>query len=204
MTLTNPAGFYSAARKTVMGPRIEQNEVDGCNIILRFCEGLPISWAAYALATAWHETAHTMEPIAERGGNSYFTRLYDVQGKNPERARRMGNTVRGGGPRYRGRGFVQLTWKVNYERAAKVTGYPLAGNPDLAMRPDIAGQIMRHGMVEGWFTGKRFSSYLPASGKATRNSFIAARRIINGTDKAALIADYALQFQDALEAGGWQ
>jgi len=29
------------------------------------------------------------------------------------------------------------------------------------------------------------------------------RRIINGTDKASMIAGYALQFQEALQEGGW-
>jgi hypothetical protein len=30
-----------------------------------------------------------------------------------------------------------------------------------------------------------------------------ARRIINGTDKNTKIADEALKFQEALQAGGW-
>jgi len=33
--------------------------------------------------------------------------------------------------------------------------------------------------------------------------FTHARRIINGTDKAVMIAGYAAKFQDALIAGGW-
>jgi hypothetical protein len=63
---------------------------------------------------------------------------------------------------------------------------------------------MRKGMDEGWFTGKAFKHYLPQHGNATRDQFIAARRIINGTDKAALIADYAMAFQGALRGGGWE
>ena len=45
--------------------------------------------------------------------------------------------------------------------------------------------------------------YLPAQGLAVEREFREARRIINGTDKASLIAGYALDFQDALKAGGW-
>ena len=68
--------------------------------------------------------------------------------------------------------------------------------------PDIAAKIMRDGMVEGWFTGKRLGDYLQGS-FATLVQYQGARRIINGTDKAALIAGYAIQFESALAKGGW-
>jgi len=80
---------------------------------------------------------------------------------------------------------------------------PLEAQPDLACRPDIAAKIMRAGMTEGWFTGKAFRHYLPTAGTASKAQFVEARRIINGTDKALLIAGYALQFQTALVKGGW-
>ncbi|MDB5447233.1 MAG: hypothetical protein JWQ97_2550, partial [Phenylobacterium sp.] len=35
-----------------------------------------------------------------------------------------------------------------------------------------------------------------------RAQFTAARRAVNGQDRAGLIADYAMRFQDALLAGG--
>jgi hypothetical protein len=43
---------------------------------------------------------------------------------------------------------------------------------------------------------------LPLGGRATRAQFTAARRIVNGQDRASLIADYAMRFQDVLLAGG--
>lgn len=201
--MQEPRKFFDKCRATVMGPDLDDNEVSGANAILTALDGLPKSWVAYALATAWHETAHSMQPIKEFGGPTYFTRMYDIKGRNPARAKSMGNTSPGDGPKYCGRGYVQLTWKVNYAKAGTKLSADLVNNPDLAMQPDIAAGILRHGMREGWFTGKSFQSYLPASGLATREQFIAARRIINGTDKAAAIAKYALEFQDALVAGGW-
>ena len=108
------------------------------------------------------------------------------------------------GAKYCGRGYVQLTWKANYAKAAEKLNVDLVGDPDLAMSKDIAALILRHGMREGWFTGKSFQSYLPAEGQANAAQFQAARRIINGTDKSALIAKYAMQFQAALLAGGWE
>jgi hypothetical protein len=59
-------------------------------------------------------------------------------------------------------------------------------------------------MRDAWFTGKSFQSYLPAAGLADKAQFTAARRIINGTDKASLIAGYAIAFQAALVAGEWE
>jgi hypothetical protein len=59
----------------------------------------------------------------------------------------------------------------------------------------IAAKVMRVGMTEGWFTGKSFASYLPASGPASFAQFKDARRIINGQDRAADIANYAIEFQ---------
>ena len=202
--MKEPRKFFDCCRKTVMGPTLEPKEVSGANAVLEAMEGLPKAWVAYALSTAWHETAHTMQPIKEYGGRSYFTRMYDVRGRRPNTARRYGNTSPGDGPKYCGRGYVQLTWKNNYIKAGKKLGVDLVGNPKLAMDRGIASKIMRHGMREGWFTGKRFDSYLPASGEASRAQFRSARRIINGTDKSAQIARYALEFQAALVAGGWE
>jgi predicted chitinase len=194
--------FFDSCRAGVMGPELDNDEVSGADAILTACAGLPLAWTAYALATAWHETAHTMQPVKEYGGPRYYARMYDITGARPTLARKMGNTTPGDGPRYCGRGYVQLTWKVNYAKAGQKLGVDLVGNPDLAMDRDIAGLILRHGMKEGWFTGKSFASYLPA-GVATAAQFTAARRIINGADKASLIASYAVKFQSALQAGGW-
>lgn len=186
-----------------MGPTLDGDEVSGAEAILDAMAGAPLTWTAYALATAWHETAHTLQPIREFGGPAYLRRMYDVEGQRPDLARKMGNVNPGDGVRYCGRGYVQLTWRVNYRKAGEALGYPLEGNPELAMRRDIAAQIMRRGMTEGWFTGRSFDDWLPKEGTADRPAFVSSRKIINGSDKADLIATYALQFQAALVAGGW-
>lgn len=204
MTLANPKAFFDRVRGAdLLGPTLTPSEVAGCNAILAACDGWPLAYTAYALATAYHETAGTMQPIKEYGGNEYLRRNYDVTGRDPVRARKMGNAEPGDGVRYCGRGFVQLTWFVNYQRAARELGEPITANPDLAMRPDIAARIMRLGMAEGWFTGRKMANFLPSAGRATRGQFTKARAIINGTDKAEKIAQEALDFQDALTAGGW-
>jgi putative chitinase len=195
--------FFDACRAGIMGPTLDNNEVSGASRILEAMANTPISWCAYALATAWHETAFTMQPIKEYGGPRYFTEMYDVKGKRPTLARNNGNVNPGDGAKFFGRGYVQLTWRSNYRRAGVKIGVDLENTPDSALNPDVAAKIMRFGMQDGWFTGKSFATYLPASGQANEAQFVQARRIINGVDKAAKIAKYAMQFQAALAAGEW-
>jgi putative chitinase len=197
------AAFFDDLRHGLLGPSLDNNEVSGCEAILDAMAGQPIAWCAYALATAYHETAHTMQPIKEYGGARYFFRMYDRQGQRPKVARNLGNTQPGDGAKFAGRGYVQLTGRANYQKAGDKLGLDLVAQPDLTMRPDIAADIMREGMLHGWFTGKAFFSYLPAVGLPNRAAYVNARRIINGVDKAGPIADYAIKFETALVKGGW-
>lgn len=184
----------------LLGPSLSQSEVDGLNAILDAMAGSPLAYAAYALGTAYHETAHTMQPVDEGGGTAYFTRMYDPlpAGNRPWVATRLGNTKPGDGALFHGRGYVQLTGRGNYRKAGAILGVDLEGRPELAKVPANAARIMREGMGAGWFTGASFRHSLPDTGPATRDQFFGARRIINGRDRAEDIAEYALQFQAAL------
>lgn len=53
---------------------------------------------------------------------------------------RMGNNSSGDGYKYRGRGFIQLTGKANYQAFAKATGIDAVSNPDLLNNPDMAAK----------------------------------------------------------------
>lgn len=184
----NKEAFYKSVRSGILGPTLEDDEVEGCEAILAAMASAPLANCAYALATAYHETNATMQPVEE----AYW----------------LSDTWRKKNLRYwpwHGRGYVQLTWQANYQRADEelhLNG-ALLKNPDKAMEPLIAAGIMRRGMDEGWFTGKSFSSYLPSHGPAALEQFRKARRIINGTDRDLLVARHAMQFQTALIAGGW-
>jgi hypothetical protein len=127
---------------------------------------------AYIFATVQHETAGTFEPIEEYGGK--HTRY---------------------APWY-GRGFVQLTWQPNYEKYAKIFGIPL-GDGSWALEPDKAAYILVHGMKTGAFTTKRLNQYIHDGVR----DYVGARRIINGTDKASLIAGYAEKWFTKLSKG---
>ncbi|MEA1071298.1 hypothetical protein [Sphingomonas sp. LY160] len=190
--LANPASFFGHMRSTrVLGPTVTASEVEGCEAILKACAdaGWSIAWTAYALATAFHETAGTMLPIREYG-----------RGKG----RKYGRPGADGQIAY-GRGYVQLTWPYNYERADEELGLGgmLIRDFDLALDHAIAARVLIGGMAGGWFTSKSLKTCLPDP-RGTLAQFIAARTIINGRDKDRLIAGYAVEFQKALVAGGWE
>ncbi|TGR84601.1 carboxypeptidase [Mesorhizobium sp. M2D.F.Ca.ET.223.01.1.1] len=141
--------------------------------------GLLRNQAAYCLATCWHESAHTMKPVREYGGEAYLkSKPYYP---------------------YVGMGYVQLTWKANYRKASGKVGVDLVASPQLALDPQYAAPILVIGMQEGWFTGKKLSDYITLQS----SDFTNARRIVNGTDKAAVIAGYAKQYDALLQADGY-
>jgi predicted chitinase len=146
---------------------------------------------AYCLATFKWETAHTMRPIDEHGGNIYFNKRYNPAtqaGKN------VGNTQPGDGALFHGRGYVQLTGRANYNKAKKLTGVDLIANPDKAKDPELAYNIAIQGMTDGWFTGKKLANYF--AGETA--DYVNARRIINRLDQADRIADIARRFSEIL------
>lgn len=150
-------------------------------LIINTCKakGVLRNQCAYVLATAYHETAHTMKPITEMGGLNYLKHK----------------------PYYPfiGRGYVQLTWDYNYRKASTKLGVDFVKNPWLLLQAQYAAPVLVIGMAEGWFTGKSLSSYITLS----KSDFIGARRIINGTDRASLIAGYAQQYNDLLLLEGY-
>lgn len=203
--LGNAGAFFASVKASLFGGALRQEQVDGLNALEKAFgdAGWGMAWASYGLATAYWETARTMQPIKEHGGPAYFKRMYDPQGERPHVARQLGNTVPGDGVKFAGRGYVQLTGRANYKRAGEALGIDLLADPDKAMECGNAAQIIVCGMGKGWFSGRKLADTLPTSGPASVSAFKASRPIINGTDKAAEIAAIAGKFQDALKSGEW-
>lgn len=143
--------------------------------------GATVQQTAYILATGWWETARTMKPVRE---GFYLG----------DRAEAFRRTLRYY-PWY-GRGQVQLTWEANYRRAGTEIGANLIADPDLALSAEIAAEVLVQGSLEGWFTGGKHK--LPDYVGAGRCDYVNARRVINGLDCAARIAELADEYEDAL------
>ncbi|VVO40422.1 hypothetical protein PS691_05687 [Pseudomonas fluorescens] len=147
---------------------------------------------SYMLATARHETyyypdAEFFSEKPEVGKLSYFNKYDPVLASDPEgreTARRNGNTQEGDGFKYRGRGCVHLTWKNNYQKFSNLLFFDFVSNPDAAAKFEYSIPIMIIGMTKGMFTGKKLADYL----NINKVDYLAARKIINGTDEKVLIA----------------
>ncbi len=171
--------------------RFTQGQVDGLNFLVQETRDMDLKQRAYLFATTFHETARTMQPITEYGGVKYFDK-YDTG----RLAAALGNTPEkdGDGYKYRGRGYVQITGRSNYQKAKDYLGVDFINSPDLVLEPKWAIKIIKLGMKEGWFTGRKLEDYI----NKTSVDYVNARRIVNGTDKASTIAGYAAVFEKAL------
>lgn len=192
--LRDPREFFKGVR-SVTGA-LSDAQVDIINRLLIDAAHWPIGWMAYALATCWHESS--LMPIKEKGGAAYLSK-YDTG----PLAKRLGNTPEadGDGVFFAGRGLVQITGRYNYTKAGEALGVDLLSDPDKALDPDNAVRILIWGLEGGKFTGIALKDCITERG--THDSFVKARRIVNGTDRAQQIAGHAERFQAALDAGGW-
>jgi hypothetical protein len=164
--------------------KLDQNEVSALDNFLDFVDSsfkdLSIPQWVYVFATTFHETKATFLPVRE---------AYWIPNAEAWRKKNLRYYP------YYGRGYVQITWKDNYSKFAKLMGLDFENNPDLVMDPDNAFHIMIYGFIHGSFTGKKISDYINITKKDYKN----ARRCINGTDKADLIASYANIFEQILK-----
>ena len=168
--------FFAAIRAPLFGGRLTPGQVDGLTRIMDDIDARPVTdlrWRAYMLATTFHETAATMQPIEEIG-------------------RGAGHPYANGG--WWGRGLVQLTWPQNYAVWGKRLGVDLVGHPELAMTWPVALPVLVNGMALGLFTGVGLPRYFSAAADDPAG----ARRVINGVDRAEMIAGYHRAFLAAL------
>lgn len=164
-----------------------------------------LRWLAYILATAMHESNDTFEPVAEgywiKPDSKRVNALYNYYSKNNPGALRTIFPNGKNGTAYYGRGrVVQLTHDFNYKLASlEIYGdLRLYNNPDMILTdPECDMLVTFNGMYKGWFTGRKLQDFFPL-GSSSSNP-VSARKIINGLDKANLIAGYYKRFYDLLE-----
>lgn len=115
------------------------------------------------LAQLAHESCE-FRYFEELGDDAYFHQ-YDPGQPNTA----AGNTQPGDGPRYHGRGPIQLTGRANYRAAGQALGLDLEGNPEQAAAPDIGFRIAQ------WYWTSRNINALADAG-----DFAAVTRAVNG------------------------
>ncbi|WP_199091554.1 peptidoglycan-binding protein [Bosea sp. ASV33] len=146
---------------------------------------------AYGLATTRREVGAGMVPVREgfcktdAAARAYVAKHYPNKGYSKP-AGPWGHV-------YYGRGIVQLTWLDNYEREG------IAADPDRALDPEFAAELMFKGLLDGRWNGqgKGIAYYLPTDGPDDLKN---ARRTVNLTDHWEEIAGFYRQFMAAIAA----
>lgn len=181
--MINKVVFYQKLRDNRLFKTLTNDQVKSIDSILFECEKQGINdlrQVAYILATAYHECYNPkhpetrLTPMKEFGGETYLkSKKYYP---------------------YVGAGFSQLTWDYNYKKEATRLGIDLVNHPELILDIPIAANSHVYCMAHGTYTGKKLSDYI----NDLKCDFLNARRIVNGKDKAELIAGYAQKFLSCL------
>ncbi|CAN7224497.1 hypothetical protein [Neorhizobium sp. LjRoot104] len=199
----NRHAFFDFVRTRLFKGRLVTGQVEGLTAILDGWrerggqdEHPPL---AYVLATAFHETAATMQPVRETLAASDRSAIARLDAAFA--AGRLGSVKTpywrpdADGKSWLGRGLVQLTHRRNYEAMSNVTGIDLVADPCRAMEMPVSVAILIEGMRRGSFTGRKLGDYFGQAGA----DWVGARKIINGSDRAELVARHARGFAEALQ-----
>ncbi|MCB9737337.1 MAG: peptidoglycan-binding protein [Deltaproteobacteria bacterium] len=105
-----------------------------------------------------------------------------ASGKGYENRKDLGNTQRGDGPKFKGRGGIHLTGRANYKEASEHFGVDFVKNPELAAEPQWAFKI-----AEWYWTKHNLND------KSDEGAITAQTKVINGgtnglADRKALYA----------------
>ena len=111
---------------------------------------------------------HFLAQCAHESDRFQTTREY-ASGKAYEGRKDLGNTHKGDGERFRGRGLIQLTGRFNYEAASKALGEPYADDPPLVEKFPAAA------IVSGWCWAKN-----DINKHADRDDVRAVTKVVNG------------------------
>lgn len=139
-----------------------------------FLEPLNLAMDEYDISTPARQAAFLAQIAHESGSLRYVREI--ASGKAYEGRKDLGNTEPGDGPRFRGRGLIQITGRANYKRCGDALGLNLIAVPELLEMPIHAARSA------GWFWQSRGLNMLADDGNFERIT----RRInggLNGQDE---------------------
>jgi len=131
---------------------------------------------AGAMATCRVEVGKNFKPIMEYASGEAY-----------EGRRDLGNTEKGDGVRYKGRGYIQLTGRSNYALFGQKIGVDLISNPDLALDVEVGAKILAHyfkdrGVIEACLA----------------KDWLSVRKLINGVNRSTGLPNGWLEFQKVI------
>lgn len=207
----NREAFFTALRRRgsgLFGTSLSQQQVNGLEAILDEGEkrGVSVFHLAAILAEVYHETGGQMAPVKE-------TVYASSKDRNPPDAtviKRLETAFAKGQlpwvktPYWRdgwfGRGLIQLTHKVNYDK------FRVTKEQALDLKTSV--RIVFDGMIDGKFTGKKLADYdqiVTKTPLVMAYRYYASRAIVNGDTAAngGHIDTYGKAFEAALKAAGY-
>lgn len=96
----------------------------------------------YGIVKPAQITAFLSQIGHESGGLKWSTEL--ASGQAYENRKDLGNTSRGDGVKYKGRGLIQVTGKANYQKMSEAFGQDFVSNPELIATPKYAVLTAAH------------------------------------------------------------
>ncbi|MDZ4305569.1 MAG: Glycoside hydrolase family 19 protein [Pseudomonas shahriarae] len=153
-----------------------------------FVPVLNVAMSRYAIVSTLRIAAFIAQ-VGHESGQLRFVR--EIWGPTAQQAgyegrADLGNTLKGDGSKYRGRGLIQITGRANYAASGEALGLDLINRPELLEQPQHAA------MSAAWFWSTKSLNTL-----ADKCEFVKITRRINGgtngmADRQALY-DKALQ-----------
>jgi len=108
-----------------------------------FVEPMNDAMREFEINNVARETAFLAQIAHESGGFNYVREI--ASGDAYEGRADLGNTEPGDGPRFRGRGLIQITGRSNYRSCGDALGVDLVSDPELLEQPTLAARSA------GWF-----------------------------------------------------
>lgn len=96
----------------------------------------------------------------------------NTDGKYLEGRADLGNVQKGDGFKFRGRGWIQLTGRYNYDFFGKMINENLISDPDMALEPGQSGMLLA-----AFFKSKKINEM------CDRLDWFAVRKAVNGVNK---------------------